>query len=232
MKDSSEATVRPLHQTLFTRIRRDPEVLTLVEKADSVLSALGFTDHGRRHVTLVAVTASKLLADLGYAPLESDLAAVAGFLHDIGNAVGRYNHAASGAVLAYNLLTARGVPHAQAADVMAAIGNHDELEHGVPVNAPSAALIIADKADIHRSRVRTRDPGAFDVHDRVNFSVVKSELDVDPRAKTIKLKLTTDPDAPSSDIAELFAERFAMSDEAARFLDCAYDVLVDGRTVR
>ena len=232
MKNPRDATVRPLHETLFARIRRDPEILTIVEKSDAVLAALGFTDHGRRHVTLVAITASKLLADLGYDAHAADLAAVSGFMHDIGNAVGRHNHAASGAVLAYKLLTARGVATADAADIMAAIGNHDELEHGVPVNPQSAALILADKADIHRSRVRTRDPEAFDVHDRVNFSVVKSHLDVDPRAKTIALRLTTDPAEPSADIAELFEERFALSDQAARFLGCAYDVFVNGRTVR
>lgn len=178
------------------------------------------------------MTASKLLADLGYDPHTCDLAAVAGFMHDIGNCAGRHNHASTGASVAYALLTARGVPAPDAADIMAAIGNHDEMEHGTPVNAPSAALIIADKADIHRSRVRTRDHEAFDVHDRVNYRIIKSQLDVDPHKKAIKLVLTADPNSPDGDIAELFGERFAMSDEAARFLGCAYDVLLNGVTVR
>jgi uncharacterized protein len=223
----------PRHLSLFERLRRDADILTLVEKADNVLATLGYTDHGRRHVTLVAVTAAKVLTLLGYDRRESDLAAVAGLLHDIGNCAGREGHAAVGATMAYQLLTGRGVTAADVADVMAAIGNHDETEGGVPVNPPGAALILADKADIHRSRVRTRVVDAFDVHDRVNHAVTKSELHVRPEHKHIWLELAVDRSvAGIEDVADLFASRFEMSDSAAQFLNCRYSVTINGEAIR
>jgi putative nucleotidyltransferase with HDIG domain len=222
----------PLHPSLFERLRRDPDILTLIEKADNVLATLGYTDHGRRHVTLVAVNAAKLLALLGYDRRESDLAAVAGLLHDIGNCAGREGHAAVGATMAYQLLTERGVTAADVADVMAAIGNHDETEGGLPVNPPGAALILADKADIHRTRVRGRNRDEFDVHDRANFAVIKADLSVDVQQKSILLSLTADHEvATPEEIADLFALRFEMCDAAARFLGCRFAVEVDGQTL-
>jgi uncharacterized protein len=223
----------PLRSSWFERLRKDPELLAIIEKSDAVLSALGYTDHGRRHVTLVATNAAKLLARLGYDRKTCDLAAVAGFLHDIGNCAGRVNHASVGASMAFQLLCERGVPDADAADVMAAIANHDETEGGTPVNAPAAALIIADKADIHRSRVRTRHEDAFDIHDKVNHGVVKSELAVEPERKLLRLSLTVDNSVVSDEeVAELFASRFDLCREAARFL--GYDFLVEanGKPIR
>jgi metal-dependent HD superfamily phosphatase/phosphodiesterase len=212
----------------FESLRRDAEILGLIDAADRVLAAMNYTDHGRRHVTLVAVSAARLLADLGHDARAQELAAVAGLLHDIGNVTGRNSHAAAGAVMAYPLLIARGFPLLDAAEVVAAIGNHDEIEQGVPVNAPGAALIIADKADIHRSRVRTTDPDAFDVHDRVNQSVTKAELGIDAAAKRIGLHLTADFEhATQAEIADIFALRFALSDAAAMFLGCAYAVTIN-----
>lgn len=225
--------VSPLRPSLFDTLRRDPEILTLIEKSDAALAAMGYTDHGRRHVTVVATNAAKLLAKLGVDSRACDLAAVAGLLHDIGNVAGRHNHAASGATLAYGLLTARGLPPADAAEVAAAIGNHDEVEGGVIVSAPCAAVVLADKADIHRSRVRTRNSDDFDVHDRANYAVTGVELGVDPAAKLVTLRLTVDRGyARPADLLELFGARFAMSDSAARFLGCAYTVEMNGETVR
>jgi len=232
MKNPKQAVVRPLHEPLFEKLRHDAEILTLIEKSDVVLGALGFTDHGRRHVTLVAVNASRLLAQLGHDAHACDLAAVSGLLHDIGNVAGRHNHAAIGAALAYPLLTSRDVSARDAAEIVAAIGNHDELELGMPVNAPGAALIVADKADIHRSRVRTRDPNAFDAHDNVNHGVTKAELDVDGQAKVITLTLTTEPTISGAEIAELFESRLVLSDAAARFLGCSFAVRINGETLR
>jgi metal-dependent HD superfamily phosphatase/phosphodiesterase len=213
----------------FESLRRDPEILGLIDASDRTLGAMNYTDHGRRHVTLVAVNGAKLLADLGHDDRPQEHAAVAGLLHDIGNVVGRNSHAAAGAVMAYPLLTARGFSVEDAAEIVAAIGNHDETERGVPVSAVCAALIIADKADIHRSRVRTRDANDFDVHDRVNHAVTKAELETDAAHKRISLRLSADlAYADQAEIADIFALRFALSDAAARLLGCAYAVTING----
>jgi uncharacterized protein len=212
----------------FDDLRRDDDILALIEAANRVLAAMNYTDHGRRHVTLVARTAAKILEDLGYDEPTQDLTAIAALLHDIGNIAGRNSHAAAGATMSYALLTARGFSVADAADVAAAIGNHDESEKGVPVNVHGAALIIADKADIHRSRVRTR-ADEFDVHDRVNHAVTNAQLKTDAAEKHIALDLTADlTGATLAEILEIFESRFAMSVDAARFLGCSYAVRVNG----
>jgi len=224
-----QTNVTPLRNSLFERLRHDPEILTLIERSDATLAALGYTDHGRRHVTVVALAASRLLAELGHDAHRCDLAAVAGLTHDLGNCAGRQNHASAGAVFVYQLLLARGVAVSDAATVMTAIANHDEEERGAAVDGVSAALIVADKADIHRSRVRTRDPEQFDIHDRVNFAVTHADLAVRAQHKEIELGLTADVDiASADDIAELFGPRFAMSHNAAGVLGCSYRVLVNG----
>lgn len=224
-----QTNVTPLRNSLFERLRHDPEILTLIERSDATLAALGYTDHGRRHVTVVALAASRILAELGHDAHRCDLAAVAGLTHDLGNCAGRQNHASAGAVFVYQLLLARGVAVPDAATVMTAIANHDEEERGAAVDAVSAALIVADKADIHRSRVRTRDPEQFDIHDRVNFAVTHADLAVRAQRKEIELGLTADVDVASADdIAELFGPRFAMSRNAAGVLGCSYRVLING----
>ena len=215
---------------LFEQLRRDPDVIALVTKADEAVATLGYTDHGRRHVNLVAVTSARVLSSLGHDDRDCDLAAVAGLLHDIGNVEGREGHAAAGATMSYRLLLDRGVAREHAAIVSAAIANHDEVEGGIPVSAPSAALIVADKADIHRSRVRTRGMNQFDIHDRVNYAVVKSRLDVLGARKRIELLLAIDEEVANGDeIAELFKLRFAMSASAANFLGCSYVIDFNGR---
>jgi uncharacterized protein len=216
----------------FDELRSDADILALIEASNRMLAAMNYTDHGRRHVTLVARTAAKILEDLGFGEPTQDLTAIAGLLHDIGNVAGRNSHAAAGATMSYALLTARGFSVADAADVAAAIGNHDESEHGVPVNAHGAALIIADKADIHRSRVRTSHADDFDVHDRVNHAVTSAQLRTDAAEKHIALDLTADlSGATLAEILEIFESRFAMSAAAARFLGCTYSVSVNGEPV-
>jgi len=218
---------------LFDRLRRDPEILASIERADSVLGALGYTDHGRRHVTLVGVNAARVLASLGFDGRAPDLAAVAGLLHDIGNVEGRDGHAAAGAELAHRLLVERDVPEDEADAIKIAIANHDEVEGGVAQTVTSAALIIADKADIHRSRVRTRNPQDFDVHDRVNYAVVRSGLDVLPHEKQIALRLVVDHAvAKSEEIAELFGSRFALAASAADYLGSTFAVEMNGKELR
>lgn len=226
------ANVTHLRSPLFERLRHDPEILELIDRADAVVAAMGYTDHGRRHVTLVAVNAARVLQQLGHDAHECDLAAVSGLLHDLGNCAGRQGHASSGAIFVYQLLRARGIPPADAAIVMTAIGNHDEVELGTPVDAPSAALILADKADIHRSRVRTRRREDFDIHDRVNYSIQKATLDVDAAAKAVSLRLVADKDyAEPGDIVDLFSSRFAMSRSAAELLGCSYRVIVNDEAI-
>ncbi|MDQ6766306.1 MAG: HD domain-containing protein [Candidatus Eremiobacteraeota bacterium] len=224
--------VRPLRSSLFERLRRDSDILTLIEKADAVLGAMGYTDHGRRHATLVGVNASRLLATLGYDAHTCDLAAVAGLLHDVGNCAGRPSHAAAGAVFVYQLLVARDVSVADAATIMSAVGNHDEHEQGIAIDPVSAALIIADKADIHRSRVRTRRAEDFDVHDRVNYAVTKAELQAHATDRAIRLSLVCDTSlAGPTDILDLFNLRFAMSRSAASLLSCSYAVIVNDEPI-
>jgi len=180
-----------------------------------------------------AVNAARLLEQLGYDRHTCDLASVAALLHDIGNLAGRANHASVGAFLAYQLLVERGVAVGDAADVMAAVANHDETEGGVPVNAISAALIIADKADIHRSRVRTPDSADYDIHDRVNHAVTKADLRFDPEKRLIALDLQVDTsDVSPEQVADLFANRFDLSRAAARFLGCEYVVEANGKPIR
>jgi uncharacterized protein len=233
MKDMTmHGNVTPLRSSLFERLRRDEDILTLIDTADAVLGALGYTDHGRRHATLVAVNASRVLATLGHDAHACDLAAVAGLMHDVGNCAGRPSHAAAGAVFVYQLLVARGVEVADAATIMAAIGNHDENEQGAAFDAVSASLIVADKADIHRSRVRTRRPQDFDVHDKVNHAVTKAELEAHAAAKAITLSLTCDLNIASpTDILDLFSLRFAMSRSAASVLGCTYTVIVNDEPI-
>lgn len=232
-ENTMQSHVTPLHPSLFDTLRKDPEILTLIEKSDAALAAMGYTDHGRRHVTLVATNAARLLARLRYDARTSDIAAVAALLHDIGNCAGRHGHASAGATLAYQLLVTRGIPPADAADIMAAIGNHDEIEQGVIVSVPCAALVLADKADIHRSRVRSRNPQDFDAHDRANYAVTSAQLDADPKTKRITLRLVADSTfAATAEFIELFGARFAMSESAAHFLGCSYGVEINGEVVR
>jgi len=227
-----QTNVTPLRNSLFERLRNDPEILTLIDRADETLGALGYTDHGRRHATVVALSAARVLAALGHDAHRCDLAAVAGFTHDLGNCAGRQSHASAGAVFVYQLLLARNVEVADAATIMTAIANHDEDEQGAAVDHVSAALILADKADIHRSRVRTRDHEQFDVHDRVNFAVTRADLDVQTATQTIVLDLAAQTDiATPADILELFDARFALSRSAAGVLGCSYTVVVNGARI-
>jgi len=159
-------------------IKNSEEVKTFLKIAERQLEVLGFTEHSFRHVSLVSHNAGKILEDLGFGEREVELARIAGFLHDIGNAVNRVDHAQSGALLAYSILTRMGMHHREAAEIMLAIGNHDEGT-GTAVSNISAALILADKSDVHRSRVKNTDFATFDIHDRVNYAVESSIIYVD-----------------------------------------------------
>ncbi|MBX6773524.1 MAG: HD domain-containing protein [Chloroflexi bacterium] len=208
-------------------IRSNPTVQALIRKADEHLGAQGYTEHGQRHANLVARIASNILSRLGFDPATVELAAIAGYLHDIGNVVNRRDHATAGAVLAFDLLLRAGMDAEDAAIVAGAIGNHEEST-GEPVNAVSAALIIADKADVHRSRVRNQNPATFDIHDRVNDASQHSFVRVDPERRLIMLELTIDLSKASVvDYFEIFLTRMLFIRKAAQFLGCGFQLFIN-----
>ena len=191
----------------YADVRADTAIREYIKRADESLAALGFTEHSFAHVTKVAVTAAYILEQLGYSEEEIELVKIAGYLHDIGNLVNRVEHSQSGAVMAFRILDCMDMPPEDIATVVTAIGNHDEGT-GIPVNAVAAALIIADKSDVRRSRVRNREIAKFDIHDRVNYSVEESELEINAEEKTINLVLKIDTSiSPIFDYFEIFVER-------------------------
>ena len=172
-------------------IKENPQILTYIRRADETLAAMGFTEHSTAHVCRVAHLAEKILSSLHYPERTCQLAWIAGYMHDIGNVINRIDHAQSGAVMAFRILDNLGMDADEIATICSAIGNHDE-HTAYPVNAVAAALILADKTDVRRSRVRSQEPATFDIHDRVNYSVKKSQLKINEDHTLIKLKLTID----------------------------------------
>lgn len=211
----------------FQEIAANETIRAYIQKADESLVALGYTEHSFAHVTHVAQTARYILETLGYDAHTVELAQIAGYLHDIGNLVNRVDHSQSGAVMAFQILTNLGCPAGDVATVVTAIGNHDEGT-GVPVNALSAALILADKADVRRSRVRNMDTASFDIHDRVNYSVTKSLLKINEEKTLIKLKLTVDTHYGSvMDYFEIFMQRMILCRKAAEKLGLQFKLMIN-----
>jgi len=169
-------------------IKQNDEIKALIEQGDKQLELRGYTEHNLRHVALVSKNAGNILKYLGHDEREAELARIAGFMHDIGNAVNREHHENSGALLSYFILTKMGMDIREAAQIMSAIGNHDEGS-GAPVSNISAALILADKSDVHRSRVRNSEPVSFDIHDRVNYAVYSSSIRVEDKKAILILQL-------------------------------------------
>ena len=212
----------------FDQVRDDPRVKVYLRKADEALAEIGYTEHGERHVGLVAHIAFNVLKRLGYAEREAELAAIAGYLHDVGNAVNRENHAQTGAVMAMHLLFHMGMPDEEIVPIIGAIGNHHEND-GDPVSAVAAAVILADKSDVHRTRVRNPDMIKFDIHDRVNYAVQKSFLNVNEAAKQIVLELTIDTSISQvMEYFEIFMTRMLASRKAASFLGTTFGLTVNG----
>ena len=215
----------------FEAVRNNPEIRTYITQADASLVALGYTEHSFAHVTKCAMTAAQLLQDLGYDERHIELAKIAGFMHDIGNVINRVDHAQSGAVMAFRILDKMGMEPADVAVVITAIGNHDE-HTAYPVNAVAAALILADKSDVRRSRVRNQDETNFDIHDRVNYSVKKAELKINESRTLIKLKLSVDTRYGSvMDYFEIFMNRMLLCRKAAEKLGLSFRLVVNGQAV-
>lgn len=206
----------------YEEIRRDSAVNVYITQADASLKALGFTEHSFAHVTKVAEMAGEILEKLNYPPRTVELAKIAGYLHDIGNVVNRVDHSQSGAVMAFWILDRMNFPPEEIAAIVTAIGNHDEGT-GVPVNAVSAALFLADKSDVRRSRVRRSADIQVDIHDRVNYSVTESNLEIDPEGKQITLKLTVDTSVSSvMEYFEIFMKRMMLCRNAAERLGLTF----------
>ena len=211
----------------YEEVRRDPAVKVYIAQADASMQALGFTEHSFAHVTRVAKTAGDILEALGYPERTVELVKIAGYLHDIGNLVNRIDHSQSGAVMAFRILDNLNCDPAEIATIVTAIGNHDEGT-GQPVNAVAAALILADKSDVRRSRVRNRDKTTFDIHDRVNYSVKKSDLKINGEHTLIKLELSVDTEYGSiMDYFEIFMQRMILCRKAAEKLGLQFKLAIN-----
>ena len=211
----------------YEQIRQDEAIKTYIRQADASLAALGYTEHSFAHVGRVAEMAGYILETMGYPERTVELAKIAGYLHDIGNLVNRVEHSQSGAVMAFRLLDKMGFPAEEICTVVSAIGNHDEGT-GVPVNPVAAALILADKSDVRRSRVRVTDMKDFDIHDRVNYSVTKSELKINEKKTNVKLKLSVDTHfSPVMNYFEIFMNRMIMCRHAAEALGLDFKLIIN-----
>lgn len=211
----------------YNDLRENKEIRELISAADRSLAALGYTEHSFAHVSLVSERAGEILSTLGAEPREAELARIAGYLHDIGNLVNRQNHSESGGVMAFTLLREMGMDITETAKIVSAIGNHDE-GCGIPVSNIAAALILADKSDVRRSRVRNADFSTFDIHDRVNFSVVDSGLDINTADKTVRLTLKIDTEISSiMDYFEIFLGRMTMCCRAAEKLGLRFKLTIN-----
>jgi metal-dependent HD superfamily phosphatase/phosphodiesterase len=215
----------------FQEVKKNEAIRTYIQRADESLTALGYTEHSFAHVTQVAENAGYILETLGYPERTVELAKIAGFLHDIGNLVNRVEHSQSGAVMAFRILDNLNCDPAEIATIVTAIGNHDEGT-GIPVNPVAAALILADKCDVRRSRVRNQDISMFDIHDRVNYSVRQAELTINREDARILLELTVDTEYSSvMDYFEIFMGRMLMCRKAAEKLGLQFKLKINNQSL-
>lgn len=212
----------------YENIHKDEEINLLITKGNEVLGELGYTEHSAKHASKVAQEAARILKELGYEEHVIELSRVAGYMHDIGNSINRNDHAHSGAIMAYQILKEKGMPLADAITVATAIGNHDEAT-GTAVDAVSAALILADKTDVRRNRVRNQVIANFDSHDRVNYAALASHLEIKKEKKVIQMELEMDDSMCTvMDYFEIFLQRMLMCKRAAEVLGCRFKFLVNG----
>ena len=213
-------------------LKKDKEVQAIMETCEKQIDALNYTEHSQRHNSIVSSWTAMILKEIGYDERTVRLGEIAGYLHDIGNALARHNHATSGALLAYKLLVDRGMSYVDAAEIMMAIGNHDE-KHGIPVSPICSAVIIADKSDVHKSRVANKIiDGEMNIHDRVNLAVNSSFVKVDATNKTIDTIIETDANLCSvADYFEIYHTRMLMCEKAAELVGYKYGLLINGTRV-
>lgn len=211
-------------------VKNNAEFKHLIDVSNANLTVLGYTEHGLRHVGYVSKTTANILNTLGYDPRTVELGAIAGWIHDIGNAINRTHHGLTGAVLAYQILIRMGMDAGEAAQIIAAIGNHEE-ETGTPVNAIAAALILADKSDAHRSRVRRETADRKDIHDRVNLAIKKNYLAIDKKVKTIRLVIQMDNTSATMEYLQIYLSRMVLSEKAAAFLGYWFELVINGNVI-
>jgi len=212
----------------YETIKNNDEINALIKRGNDVLKVMGFTEHSRTHATKAAETAGSILKQLKYGEDEIQLAKIAGYMHDIGNSINRYDHAQSGALLAYQILKSLEMPMEDILTIITAIGNHDE-KTGTAVDVVSAALILADKTDVRRNRVQNPVIANFDIHDRVNYSVLSSKLDIDNEKMVIKMTMEIDDTMCTvMDYFEIFLQRMMMSKKAAQVLGCTFTLEANG----
>lgn len=227
--------IDPIHAAEFAHtavvlrdVRNNPKVRAYIEKANEQMREIGYSEHGLRHAALVAAIARNICLGLDYDARTAEIAGIAGYLHDIGNCVHRIYHPQIGATMAFQLLDQMGMDAVEIGTVIGAIGNHDEPE-GIPINTITAAVIIADKSDVHFTRVQNPDPTTYDIHDRVNHAVQKSRLLVDKTAMTLTLDLVIDTkEATLMEYFEIFVIRMIMCRKAATKLGCRFCLIVNG----
>ena len=208
-------------------VKSNPEVEALIVGAQKQLNELGYTEHSHRHISIVSRRAMNILETLDYPKRKVELAGIAGYLHDIGNCVNRKDHAHSGAILAYDILKDMGMPIEERTEIMMAIGNHDE-ETGTAVSEISAALILADKSDVHRDRVINTNISTFDIHDRVNYAVTDADLSMNKEERKITLRLKIDNKlCPVLNYFEIFMQRTMMSKYAAKYLGIWFELIIN-----
>ena len=211
----------------YEQIKHQEEIRTYIRQADLALEAIGYTEHSFAHVTYVATRAGEILEALGCDARTAELARIAGYMHDIGNIVNRVDHAQSGAVMAFRILDKLGMEAAEVAQVVSAIGNHDEST-GAPVNAVAAAIILADKTDVRRSRVREPIMRSYDIHDRVNYAVTGQKLELRKENKEIALELTIDTqESTVMDYFEIFMNRMLLCRKAAEKLGLQFKLIIN-----
>ncbi len=216
-------------QVSFDDIKNNQTIDSFIRASNDYLGAIGYTEHGFRHVSLVASVSKNILATLGYPKRLQELAEIAGYLHDIGNVINRQDHGQSASLIAFDILKQLGATPDEIALVASAIGNHEE-EIGEPVNPVAAALILADKSDVHKTRVRNPSMIAVDIHDRVNYAVDRSFLNINKEEKLISLNLNVDTKISQViEYFEIFMSRMNMCRRAAKFLDCKFELIINER---
>lgn len=213
----------------YDDIRRNEKIRSFIKAADASLEAIGYTEHSFAHVTKVAEDAAWILEHLGYPERDVELARMAGYMHDIGNLVNRVGHSQSGALMAYRILDEMGMDAYELSTIVSAIGNHDEGD-GIAVNPVAAALIIADKCDVRRTRVRNSDPTTFDIHDRVNYSVTDADLSISDGRITLSLSIDVAISAVM-DYFEIFLRRMIMCRKAAERIGLEFKLVINGQAI-
>ena len=211
-------------------IKQNEAIRVLIKAGNRYLDHMGYTEHGPRHVGYVSDTASRILRCLGYDDHMVELAAIAGWVHDVGNAINRHNHGANGAILLYPVLREMGMDIQDVVAIITAVGNHEEQSGFISSNV-SAALALGDKSDAHKSRVRNGRPDETDIHDRVNFSIQENKVTVDRENRVIHHELTMDDSSSVMEYLQIYMSRIVMCEKAAAFLHCSFDLVINGQSI-